>query len=136
MPQRQSPDNYPSKAPPTRSDARTNRGATPSRSLADEIPSDLIERLRCPDDHSPLAVASPEIVAELNDQIAAGRLENLSGERIEGPLDGGLIRASGDRLYPIVDWIPVLLPDEAIDLAAAGLTSGQANPRTPGTEHA
>jgi uncharacterized protein YbaR (Trm112 family) len=31
-------------------------------------------------------------------------------------LDGGLLKASGDVIYPIVDGIPVLVRDEAIPL--------------------
>ena len=32
-------------------------------------------------------------------------------------IDGGLVRAAGDVLYPIVDQIPVLLVDESIALS-------------------
>jgi uncharacterized protein YbaR (Trm112 family) len=36
---------------------------------------------------------------------------------LETPLDGGLVRADGQVLYPIIDRIPVLLVDEGILLA-------------------
>ena len=57
------------------------------------------------------------MVARLNRAISAGKLTNLAGERLERALDGGLIREAGDLLYPVIDHIPVLLPDEAIDLS-------------------
>ena len=80
------------------------------------IADHLLEILRCPQSRTRLRPADAKIVEQLNRGIAAGTLVNLAGERLERPLDGGLIREQGDLLYPIVDQIPVLLPDEAIDL--------------------
>jgi uncharacterized protein len=88
-----------------------------SKRLASVIAEHLVEILRCPQDRSRLRVASPEIVAGINRAIDAGRAVNLAGERLARPIDGGLIREAGDLLYPIVDQIPVMLPDEAIQLA-------------------
>ncbi|MBL9161815.1 MAG: hypothetical protein JNL18_03635 [Planctomycetaceae bacterium] len=82
------------------------------------IADHLIEILRCPLDRSELHRASADLVAKLNLAVAAGTLKNVAGEGFEKPLDGGLIRAAGDLLYPIIDEIPVMLPDEAIDLGA------------------
>jgi uncharacterized protein YbaR (Trm112 family) len=65
-----------------------------------------------------LRPAETALVEDINRRIAARTLMNLAGDRLERPLDGGLIREQGDRLYPIIDQIPVLLPDEAIDLTA------------------
>jgi uncharacterized protein YbaR (Trm112 family) len=39
---------------------------------------------------------------------------------VEKPLDGGLVREGGDVVYPIVDEIPVLLKDEAIEISMGG----------------
>ncbi|MBA4106834.1 MAG: hypothetical protein C0485_13865 [Pirellula sp.] len=80
------------------------------------IADHLIEILRCPQDRSQLHLADAELVAKLNRAIAAGELKSVAGETFEKPLDGGLIRAAGDLLYPIIDEIPVMLPDEAVDL--------------------
>jgi uncharacterized protein YbaR (Trm112 family) len=63
-----------------------------------------------------LRPAEPDLVARLNLAVAAGRLRNQAGERIEHSIDGGLVRAAGDLVYPIVDQIPVMLCDEAIPL--------------------
>jgi uncharacterized protein YbaR (Trm112 family) len=76
----------------------------------------LLEILRCPQSRTRLHAADNATVARLNRMISAGALTNLAGERLERPIDGGLVREAGDLLYPIVDQIPVLLPDEAIDL--------------------
>jgi uncharacterized protein YbaR (Trm112 family) len=76
----------------------------------------LIDILRCPQDRSRLRLADADLVARLNRAIHGGTLLNLAGERLEKPIDGALIRAAGDRAYPIIDQIPVMLPDEAIDL--------------------
>lgn len=73
--------------------------------------------LRCPHDRSPLHAAEPALIARLNAAITTRQLRNQAGARVERPLDGGLIRAAGDLMYPIVDQIPVMLYDEAIPIA-------------------
>lgn len=80
------------------------------------IDANLIEILRCPQDRSQLSIAAPEIVDRINAAINAGAAVNLAGERLTKRIDGGLIREAGDLLYPIVDDIPVMLPDEAVEL--------------------
>jgi uncharacterized protein YbaR (Trm112 family) len=72
--------------------------------------------LRCPNDGSQLTRADAAQVAKLNAAIAARRLSDRSGKPVERAISGGLVRASGDLLYPIVDGIPVMLYDEAIHL--------------------
>lgn len=76
----------------------------------------LLDRIVCPETRTPLHVADNALVARLNEAIAAGRLKNRVGRQLESPLDGGLVREDGAVLYPIVDDIPVLLVDEAIEL--------------------
>ena len=78
--------------------------------------NDVFHLLRCPEDHSTLLPASEGLIAQLNDAIAEHRLINRAGHVIDQPLDGGLVRASRDLLYPIFDQIPVMLVDEAIRL--------------------
>jgi uncharacterized protein YbaR (Trm112 family) len=76
----------------------------------------LIEMLRCPQDRSRLHAADDALVARINGAIAAGQAHNAAGEKLTKPLEGGLVREAGDLLYPVIDQIPVMLPDEAIPL--------------------
>jgi uncharacterized protein YbaR (Trm112 family) len=82
------------------------------------IDKTLLEMLVCPEDRSPLREADAATVERLNGRIEAGSLRNRAGQAVETPLDGGLIRQDGARLYPVRGGIPVLLTDEAIDLAS------------------
>jgi len=72
--------------------------------------------LVCPDDHSRLHVADRELVARINEAIAAGRVKNRSGRIAQRPIDGGLVRDDGPLSVSLQDGIPVLLVDEAIPL--------------------
>ena len=81
---------------------------------------DVIAMLRCPDDHSTLMAADAALVARLNAAIRMGQLRNQAGLRVDHAIEGGLVRAAGDVLYPIVDAIPVMLHDEAIRLDQLG----------------
>lgn len=81
------------------------------------IDENLLKVLSCPISHAPLRLADAETVARLNRGISAGCVQDRSGRAVEKPLEGGLMPDGGDFLYPIFNDIPVLLPDEAIDLA-------------------
>lgn len=80
------------------------------------ISKELLEILRCPEDRTPLALADAALVDRCNQSVVNRRLKNRAGLPVERMLDGGLVRADGAVLYPIVDEIPVLLVDEAIPL--------------------
>jgi len=80
------------------------------------IDKELLSILVCPTDRTPLRMADQQTLTRLNRAIAAGRVRNQAGRPVEQPLAGGLVRADGALLYPIVDEIPVLLADEAIPL--------------------
>jgi uncharacterized protein YbaR (Trm112 family) len=80
----------------------------------------LLSFLRCPNDRSALRPATQDVVDQLNAAIRDGRVRNRLGVRVDRQIGGGLIRAEGDLLYPIVDHIPVMLYDEAIPLDQIG----------------
>lgn len=80
------------------------------------IDKQLLELLVCPRDRLPLVEADAALVDRVNRAIAAGRARNVLGRAVETPIDGGLLREDGLLLYPIIDGIPVLLADEAIEI--------------------
>lgn len=81
------------------------------------VSDQLLEILRCPKDHSLLERAEARQIDRINTLIQDKQITNVGGDRVEKRLDGGLVRAAGDLLYPVIDRIPVMLPDEAIDLS-------------------
>ena len=83
------------------------------------IRPELLKMLVCPETRSELSVAPTDLIARLNQAIASGQLSNKAGEKLERKLDGGLLRADGSVLYPIIDDIPMLLVDEGIPLGPA-----------------
>ncbi len=80
------------------------------------IAPDLLEILRCPETRQRLTLADPAAIAACNARIAAGQARNAAGAVVTEPLQGGLLREDGRRLYPIRDEIPILLVEEALDV--------------------
>jgi uncharacterized protein YbaR (Trm112 family) len=81
------------------------------------IDRELLEKLVCPETRMRLAAADAALLARLNAAIAAGRVVNRAGHRVERAIEGGLVREDGQVLYPVIDRIPSLLVDRAIPLA-------------------
>jgi uncharacterized protein len=77
---------------------------------------ELLALLCCPESHSKLAPIDDVLLDNINAAVRTGRLVNRGGTAIEHPIDGGVIRAEGDIVYPVIDEIPVLLRDEGIPL--------------------
>ena len=80
------------------------------------IDEKLIGMLRCPVEGGPLQLVGPEMIARINQDIEHGDVRDALGQRIELPIQGGLINESKRRLYPIRSGIPTLVADEAIML--------------------
>lgn len=77
---------------------------------------ELLSILRCPETRQTLVVADDSLIHTLNQQIAAGQLRSRSGTVVQEKLDGGLVRADREVLYPIRGGLPILLIDEAITI--------------------
>jgi uncharacterized protein YbaR (Trm112 family) len=84
--------------------------------VSKSISPELLNILVCPEQRTPLSVADDDLLAALNREVAAGRLKNRGGDRVEKALDGGLVREDREVVYPIIDGIPIMLVDEAIPL--------------------
>lgn len=84
------------------------------------ISKELLDILVCPERRTALEVADQDLVAALNRAVSDGRLKNRAGDRVEKPLDGGLVRDDRAVVYPIIDGIPIMLIDEAIPLEQLG----------------
>jgi uncharacterized protein YbaR (Trm112 family) len=80
------------------------------------VDAELLEILVCPEDKTPVTLASAETLATLNARIAAGGVKTRGGAAVTDAITEGLVRADGRYLYPVREDIPVMLIDEAIPL--------------------
>lgn len=78
--------------------------------------------LRCPIDGQPLSIAPAYLVRLVSERLKETankpHRDQASSRR---RMDGGLVRGDGRLMYPIVDGIPRLLADAAIDLEQLGI---------------
>ena len=77
----------------------------------------LLSILVCPETKRPVLEAKDEIVQKLNQQIQLGQLKARAGHQIKQNFESGLIREDGKVFFPVRDGIPIMLMEEAIDLA-------------------
>jgi uncharacterized protein YbaR (Trm112 family) len=80
------------------------------------IDPQLLEILVCPENHTRVTPAEDALVEKLNAAIAAGTLKDRKGDKVEEPIEGGLVREDGAYCYVIREDIPNMLIDEAIPL--------------------
>ena len=76
----------------------------------------LLNLLVCPESREKLSRADKAMIERINAAIKAGKVHDRAGKPVSKPLDGGLVRADGRYLYPVVDDIPDLLVDDSISL--------------------
>lgn len=76
----------------------------------------LIAVLRCPISGKPLEIAAKPLVERVNAAIASGSLRDRHDQKIDEPIDEGLVTIDGDRLYPVRGEIPTMIADESIDV--------------------
>ena len=63
-----------------------------------------------------MKLADQPLIDTINSAIKRGEVKNRGGQKIEQPIDGGLVREDRVFLYPIQDAIPIMLIDEAIPI--------------------
>ena len=80
------------------------------------VSPELVEILVCPETKQPVAMASDDILAQVNEKVSAGSLRNRGGEKVEKAVSEALVREDGKMLYPVDDGIPVMLIEESIEL--------------------
>lgn len=80
----------------------------------------LLEILCCPLTRQPLQMLDAQRLATLNTAIAAGSVKQADGQVLTQAWKEALVTANGSRVYRIDDGIPVLLADEAVELAQMG----------------
>jgi uncharacterized protein YbaR (Trm112 family) len=85
------------------------------------VSKELLDILVCPERRTPLCLADERLLAAVNRAVAEGRLKNRAGDRVEKPIEEGLVRDDRAVLYPVIDGIPIMLIDEAIPLDAISL---------------
>ncbi len=76
----------------------------------------LLNVLVCPEDRTPVRLATPEEITGLNTRIAEGSLKRRSGAPVTEPLDAVLIRVDGRVGYEVQDGIPLMLMEEGLAL--------------------
>ena len=78
---------------------------------------ELLEILVCPETKQPVRLAAADVLEDLAARVASGELRNRGGDRVEKPIQEGLVREDGRVLYPVDDGIPVMLIDESVELS-------------------
>lgn len=78
------------------------------------IDPDLLAILVCPESRQPLAEADQNLLAALNEKIAAGGMKTVAGADVTESLEAALVREDGKLAYAVRQGIPVLLPEEGL----------------------
>lgn len=80
------------------------------------LDKDLLAILCCPETKQRVELADTALLQKINDAASKGILKNKGDKAVTVPMDGGLVRADRQILYPIRENIPVMLIDEGIPL--------------------
>lgn len=84
------------------------------------IPLWVLDLIRCPITLEKLEVAPALLVERLCASLRSGTLTNRLGASVTDDFHSGLVNASKSWFYPVIDDIPTLVPDEAIDCSENG----------------
>ncbi len=91
-------------------------GETKETSGHVNIDKELLAILCCPETKQDVVLADAALIGRLNERISKGELKNKAGQAVTEKLDGGLVRADKQILYPVREDIPVMLIEEGIPL--------------------
>jgi uncharacterized protein YbaR (Trm112 family) len=80
------------------------------------IDQKLLAMLRCPVSGGSLLLADAALIQRVQEAIGRGEARDRLEQKVTAGIDGGLVDASRQWLYPIRDGIPTLVAEEAIDL--------------------
>lgn len=81
------------------------------------IADSLVALLRCPETGQAVRIAPEDLVRGLEARRAAGELRDNSGNVVAAPVEDGLLREDGARLFPVRGGIPVMLAEESIAIS-------------------
>lgn len=84
------------------------------------VDQELLDILVCPENKTAVKLVGQEVIDRVNAAVKSGSLKNRAGEKVEEPIDAGLLRADGKYLYPVREDIPIMLIDEAIPMESVG----------------
>ncbi|OUT62733.1 hypothetical protein SV7mr_02990 [Stieleria bergensis] len=79
---------------------------------------DLLALIQCPITQQKLVYADQTLIEEINQRIEQNDVRDQQDQRVQAPLEGGLVSADGKFLYAIRGGIPTLVADRAIALVA------------------
>jgi uncharacterized protein YbaR (Trm112 family) len=85
-------------------------------SLGMTFPDWMMEILRCPRTGGKLTLASPELLARLQEQAKLGQLSDAMGRTVSELPSQGLLSENARWLYLVDDGIPTLMAEEAISI--------------------
>lgn len=77
----------------------------------------LLDILCCPVTRLPLQRMPVHRAERIGMLIAERKVLNRGGQAVEGPVSEWLMTRDGKLAYPMRDGIPVLIEDEAVELA-------------------
>lgn len=81
-----------------------------------DFPEWILGVIRCPNSGALLSMASDQLLNQLADRHARSPMTNKIGRTVSAIPTQGLVSKDGRWLYPVVQGIPCLLPDEAIPI--------------------
>lgn len=77
----------------------------------------LLDILVCPVSGAAVSLADEQTLSDMNARIDAGEARHIDDSRVTERLEAALLTADRSTAYRIHDGIPLMLPEQAIDLA-------------------